>query len=159
MPRAYPNLLRAKDIAQKESTFSHPWNPLSEIAYTHLSGEAGLKRAGVSLMRVQPGKESLAYHLHHREEEWLYILSGRAIARIDGEEYEMGPGDFVGFPAPSVAHNMANPFDEELVYLSGGEYHDLEVSDFPELGKRMVRVGEKMTSYDLADGRAMLDED
>jgi uncharacterized cupin superfamily protein len=159
MPPDYRYLLRAKDIAKKESTFSHPWNRSSEIAYTHMSREAGLKRSGVSLMRVAPGKESLAYHLHHREEEWIYILSGRGIALIDGVECEMAPGDFVGFPAPSVAHNLANPFDEELVYLSGGEHREHEVADFPELGKRMVRMGEKVTVYDLADGQAMFDDD
>jgi len=159
MPSGYPNLLRAKDITQKECSFSHPWNPASEITYTHISREAGLTRSGVSLMRVPPGKESMAYHLHHLEEEWIYILSGRALALIDGGEYEMGPGDFVGFPTPSVAHNLANPFGEELVYLSGGEHHEHEIADFPELGKRMVRIGEEMTIYDLADGQAMFDDD
>ena len=133
MSETYPHLLRSDEIDRKSATFNHPWNPLSEVTYTHMSREAGLSRSGVSLVRIAPGKESFAYHLHYREEEWLYILSGRALARIDGAEYEMGPGDFVAFPTPSVAHNMSNPFDDELVYLSGGEHRSCEVADIPEL--------------------------
>lgn len=149
----YPGLLRAADISDRQSTFNHPWNPKSEVTGTHISRIAGLERTGVSLVRIAPGKESFAYHLHHREEEWIYVLAGRGVAQIDGHDYEMQPGDFVGFPAPSVAHNMTNPFDDELVYLMGGESLDHEIADFPALGKRMVRMGDKLEIYDLADGK------
>ena len=67
--RSYPYILRREAIKAGENTFSHPWNPQSEITGTHLSGLAGLKRTGVSLVRIPPGKESFAYHAHHREEE------------------------------------------------------------------------------------------
>jgi uncharacterized cupin superfamily protein len=159
MSNSYPHLLRSEEIDRKSANFSHPWNRQSEVAYTHMSHEAGLTRSGVSLIRIAPGKESFAYHLHHREEEWIYVLGGRGVARIDGAEYEMSPGDFVAFPTPSVAHNMSNPFDEELVYLSGGEHREHEVADFPELGRRMVRIGEQLTIYNLADGRPFVAEE
>lgn len=156
MSNIYPHLLRAADIAQKETTFNHPWNPKSQITGTHMSGIAGLRRSGVSLVRIAPGKESFAYHLHHREEEWIYILSGRGVAQIDGAEYELGPGDFVAFPTPSVAHNMSNPFTDELVYMMGGENLEHEIADFPTLGKRMIRLGPKVEIYNLADGKPFL---
>ena len=155
----YPGLLRAADIADRQSTFNHPWNSKSEITGTHASRLAGLKRTSVSLVRIAPGKESFAYHLHHREEEWIYVLAGRGVAQIDGRDYEMRPGDFVGFPAPSVAHKMTNPFEDELVYLMGGESLDHEVADFPALGKRMLRMGDKLEIYDLADGKPFFDPD
>lgn len=98
----YPHLFRREQIAESEVTFSHPWNPQSEIAGTHLSGLAGLERSGVSLVRIPPGKESFAYHLHHREEEWIYILSGSGLARVDGANYEMNAGDFIAFLTPST---------------------------------------------------------
>lgn len=148
----YPHLLRVADIKKAESTFSHPWNPKSEITGTHMSALAGLSRSGVSLVRIPAGKESFAYHLHHREEEWIYILSGRGVAQIDGEEYELGPGDFVAFPTPSVAHNMTNPHEQELVYMMGGENLEHEIADFPTLGKRMIKTGKSIEIYNLADG-------
>jgi len=118
-----------------------------------MSQLAGLSRTGVSLVRIAPGKESFAYHLHHREEEWIYLLKGRGVAQIDGHDYELGPGDFIAFPTPSVAHNMSNPFDVELTYLMGGETLEHEIADFPDLGKRMIRSGESIEIYELKDGK------
>lgn len=156
---AYPHIVRQAEARAAEGTFSHPWNPSSEITGTHLSQLAGLTRTGVSVARIAPGKESFAYHLHHVEEEWLYILSGRAVARIDGSEYELAPGDFVAFPTPSVAHNLMNPGPEELVYLMGGENQPHEVADFPDLDRRMVRLGDKLSVYRLSDGKGLDEND
>jgi uncharacterized cupin superfamily protein len=120
-----------------------------------LGDSVGLERIGISIMRVAPGKESFAYHLHHTEEEFIYVLSGRCVAEIADEEHEVGPGDFMGFPTPSVGHHLKNPFTEDLVYLSGGERRVSEVADFPRLDKRMVRVGMNVSMYGIEDAGAM----
>lgn len=151
--RDRPELIRAADIAAKAGTHSHPWNPKSEMKGVQLARETGLKRIGVSVATIPPGKESFVYHSHEREEEWLYILSGTGTAEIDGEEYEVGPGDFMGFPTPSVAHHLRNGGSEDLVYLMGGENRDVEIATFPRLGKKMVRVGESVEIYNVDDAR------
>ena len=156
---AFPHLYRKSEIEANEFAFTHPWNPNSRIEGTHLSELGGLERSGVSIVRVPPGRDSLVYHSHHREEEWIYILSGRARMRIDGAEDELAAGDFVAFPTPSVAHNLSNPFDDVVVYLVGGEHADAEVADFPDHDRRMVRLGDDMQVYRLSDGRPLLGED
>ena len=143
------NIVRAADIVAHSQEFSHPWNPNSLMHGTQLALSVGLKRTGVNFIRVPAGKESYVYHSHQNEEEWIYVLSGKAIALIDDVEYEVDAGDFIGFPAPSVAHHMRNPGPAELVYLVGGENRDTEVVDFPTLGKRMERRGKQMDVYDL----------
>jgi uncharacterized cupin superfamily protein len=143
------NIVRAADITAHEQEFSHPWNPQSLVRGTQLARSVGLKRTGVNFIRVPAGKESYVYHAHHHEEEWIYVLSGRAIALIDDAEYEVGPGDFIGFPAPSVAHHMRNPGPDELVYLVGGENRDNEIIDCPGVRKRLVRRGTQMDVSDL----------
>ncbi len=145
-----PHILRRADVTTIEHTFSHPWNPRSEIRGTQLGRTLGLQRSGVSIAHLAPGKESFCYHAHQREEEWIYILSGRGLAEIDGQNYEVGAGDFMAFPTPSVAHHLRNPFDEELTYLMGGENLDVEIADFPTLGKRMLRTPGKVEVVDLA---------
>ena len=80
-------------------------------------------------------------------------MAGRGTAEIDGADYEVGPGDFMGFPAPSVAHHLRNTGEEALVYLMGGERLEAEVATFPKLGRKMVRVGETVEIYDVADAR------
>ena len=147
-------LIRAGEAREQASRFSHPWNPNSEVYATRLSSQVGLSRGGMSWVRVPPGKESFVYHSHYREEEWIYILSGRGVAEIAGEEYEIATGDFMGFPPPQTAHHLRNSGAEDLVYLVGGEALDSDIADFPGLGKRMVRRGHDIEIYDVSDARS-----
>ncbi len=133
-------LWKADELQSQERAVTQRLNPNSHLLRTGLSRLAGLQRAHVSLGRIPPGKDSFAYHSHMVEEEWVYILSGRGLADIDGRQYDVGPGDFMGFPAPGTAHLLRNPFDEELVYLMGGEAVPLDVLDYPKLGKSFLLV-------------------
>lgn len=146
-------ILRAKEIADSIQTFSHPWNSKSEISGAYLGRTVELKRTGVNFIKIAPGKESFVYHSHYREEEWIYILSGRGMAEIDGEEFEVGSGDFMGFPTPSVAHHLRNIGDDDLVYLVGGENLEVEIAEFPHLKKRMIRRGDSVEIYDASDAK------
>ncbi len=145
-------LVRAvHDDDERWQAFAHPLNPRSEIHGVSLSELAGMRRVGVHLARIPPGKEAFIYHSHTCEEEFVFILSGRAVAEIGDEEHEVGAGDFMGFPTPSIPHHLRNPFDEPVVYLMGGERTEVEVADFPRLGKRIVRTGSAAFLVDHAD--------
>lgn len=127
----------------------HPYNPNAEVHAWALSRMAGLRRLAVNLEALPPGKESAVYHVHHREEEWAYVVAGSGVAEVDGVEHGVGPGDFLGFP-PGVAHQVVNRSAEELVVLVGGEViPDVEVADFPKLGRRLVRIGARLAVYPL----------
>jgi uncharacterized cupin superfamily protein len=140
MERKKAGVLRARDIDGATRTYHQRLNPRSRFRGAGIGRLGGLERTGVSLARLAPGEESFAYHAHLIEEEWLYVLHGRGVALIDGANVELGPGDFVAFPAPSVPHLLRNPFGEELVYLMGGENRAVDVLDYPELGKSYVLV-------------------
>ena len=144
-------LWTAAELKTQERATTQRLNPNSHLLRTGLSRLAGLQRAHVSLGRIPPGKDSFAYHAHMIEEEWVYMLAGRGLADIDGKTYEVGPGDFMGFPTPGIAHLLRNPFDTELVYLMGGEAVPLDVLDYPALGKRFLLVRGKGVSefYEL----------
>lgn len=115
--------------------------------------KVGLKRTGVNFAKIPPGKESFVYHSHYCEEEWIYILSGYGIAEIDGEDFEVSSGDFIAFPTPSVAHHLKNAGDEDLVYLMGGENCNVEIGDFPNHGKRIIRRGDHVEVFDIKDAQ------
>ena len=76
---------------------------------------------------------------------------GKGVIDVDGQEHLVGPGDFAGFPARSAAHQLQNPFGKSLVCLMGGERRDVNISDFPRLGKRLYRHGDAMEVYDASD--------
>ncbi len=133
------SLVRAARIAATPAfAFRHPLNPNSEVHLRSPSDLAGLRRTAFHVGRIPPGKESFIYHSHRHQEEWVYVLEGRGIAEIDDREYEVGPGDFMGFTAPGVAHHLRNPSASDLVYLMGGERGDFEIGEFPRHGKRGI---------------------
>lgn len=148
MSDAPKNIIRAKDQTASAFHFRHPLGGgNSEIAMTMLAKAAGLKRAGVNFGRVPPGKEAFVYHRHHNEEEWVYILEGCAMSDIENAQEEVGPGDFIAYPA-GVAHNLLNIGEGDLVYLMGGEQSSVEIADFPRHGKRLIRAGERLEFVD-----------
>jgi len=137
MSEAKPLIRKSERPAELE--FHHPLNTNSEIRGWQLSRITGLSRTALNFFRISPGRESFVPHTHTTEEEWVYILSGRGVALIGSEETEVGPGDFMGFSAPSIAHHLRNPFAEDLVYLCGGEIRELDVCSYPEQGMLLIR--------------------
>lgn len=113
---------------------SHPLNDRSELFMTRLSDRTGLSHVGVSMARVPPGKESFALHAHSVQEEWIFVLSGRGVVRMEGGDVAVESGDFVGFPPDGPAHVVVNPSDQDLVYLQGGDRREGDRGRFPELG-------------------------
>jgi uncharacterized cupin superfamily protein len=75
-----------------------------------------------------------------------FISFRGGIAEIDSEEIDVAAGTFMAFSTPSVPHHLKNPFDQHLVYLMGGENREMEIADFPRLGKRMLRNGDRLRS-------------
>jgi uncharacterized cupin superfamily protein len=122
-----------------EAHVRHPWNANSDVYLKRLSHVIGLRRVSLSIARVPPGKESFVYHRHERDEEFLFVLSGRGLAEIGAETFEVAAGDFMGFPAPDgPPHHLTNPFGEDFVYLMGGESSCFDIGYFPRLGRRLV---------------------
>ena len=117
-----------------EMHVSHPLNERSEIFMTRLSDPTGLSHLGISLARIPAGKESFALHVHSIQEEWIYVLSGEGVVRIDDDEVPVQAGDFVGFPANGPAHVVRNTSDADLMLLQGGDRRKGDRGRFPELG-------------------------
>ncbi len=143
MPDPDPSkaLLTAGTIAGLvEVEHVHQFNA-NAVRFTRSLGDlVGLKSIGLHLVRVEPGRDTTTFHNHQVDEEFLYILSGHALAEIGDDTFEVGPGDFMGFSANSLPHSMSNPFEEDLVYLMGGQRNQIDVCDYPRLKKRMYRV-------------------
>ncbi len=95
---------------------------------------------GVNWMCVPPGRAPVPFHTHQHEDEVFYVLSGRGVLRYGDELREVGAGDCISCPAGTgKAHQLANPFSEELVYLAIGHHDPHEVCTYPDTGKVMVR--------------------
>lgn len=67
------------------------------------------ERAGMKYWRVEPGA-TLPAHRHHHEQIG-YVISGRLVAVVEGEEVPLEPGDSYRFS--SNEHHGAENRDEE----------------------------------------------
>jgi uncharacterized cupin superfamily protein len=134
-------LITAAELAaMPERSHRHQFND-NAVRLTRTIGEAvGLQRIGLHLVRLPPGRDSTQHHYHDADEEFLYVLSGRGIASIGEQSFAVGPGDFMGFPAPSPAHSLHNPFDEDLLYLMGGERHAVDAVHYPRIRRSMLKA-------------------
>lgn len=145
-------VLTRKDIdAMEELEVPHPLNPRSGAGFRSLSDAVGLQRVGFHMIRLPPGTEANEYHTHRFEEEFYYVLEGRGVVLIEGQEHEVGPGSFMGFPASSGPHLMTNPFDEDLLCLVGGERREFELAEFPRHDKVLIRAGRDAWLVDADD--------
>jgi uncharacterized cupin superfamily protein len=134
-------LLTSKDIeALPEEARIHALDPASVRHTRSLGDAAGLGTIGIHLVRLEQGRTSSVHHFHHHDEEWLYVLSGRGVAEIGDEKFNVGAGDFMGFVAGSLPHSLVNPNAEDLVYLVGGNRLPFDVCDYPRIRMRRYRT-------------------
>lgn len=110
------------------------WKPLTPAL------DASPGRIGANLSRVPPGRTACPFHTHAREDEVFFVLSGRGVFRYGDAVREIRAGDCISCPAGTgVAHQLANPFDEDLVYFAVGLNDPHEVCTYPDSGKVMIR--------------------
>ena len=132
-------LTAATITAMPERAHVHQFNDKALRLTRTLSDAVGLQRIGIHLVRLASGMESTQFHYHDSDEEFIYILAGRAVADIGESSFEVQAGDFMGFPAPSPAHLLRNPFTEDLVYLMGGERNAADVVHYPRIKRSMIK--------------------
>ncbi|MTJ80503.1 MAG: cupin domain-containing protein [Telmatospirillum sp.] len=133
-----PNVVNVRDIAEIDMENGTPWGGAYKPLPPVLDQDAG--RLGANLSRVPPGRTMGPFHSHQLEDEIFYVLSGRGILRYGDRIQEIGPGDCVSCPAGvGTAHQIANPFDQDLVYLAIGRNDPNEVCVYPDSGKIKVR--------------------
>lgn len=86
---------------------------------THIEG-AGERLARQEIepfyVALEPQSSSGERQVVHTGHEFVYCLSGRVEYLIDGEVYELDPGDFLVFEA-ALPHLWRNPGDERAAFL------------------------------------------
>ncbi len=133
-------VVKAHEIEAMEGVAkTHFLNPNAKRVNKSLGDLTGLTGIGVHLIEVPPGAASTEFHLHHHEDECAYVLTGTGVVRIGEEEFEIGPGDFIGYRAGGLPHTMLNTSQGPLRCLVVGERRPHDVGDYPERSKRIFR--------------------
>lgn len=101
-----------------------------------LHAPTGLTHQAVRFAEVAAGGRSTVLHTHDRTDEWVFILAGKAAARVGDATFEVGANDFLGYPAGGPAHMLTAL--EPLTYLVGGQIDATDVVTYPAAGRRRV---------------------
>ncbi len=137
--------------AMTERAHQHQFNGNAVRMTRTLGVPGGLEHMGVHLIRLEPGFDSTQFHYHDADEEFVLILSGTGRAFIGEQTFDVGPGDFMGFPAPSPGHSLHNHSQGDLVYLVGGEANRSDVVHYPWIRRTLIKSHGRRAWVDWAD--------
>ncbi|WP_293450602.1 cupin domain-containing protein [Planktotalea sp.] len=99
----------------------------------------GLTGFGFHIIEIEPGHDSTEHHMHHFEDECVYVLSGIATAYIGENPHQIGAGDFIGYRKGGAAHSITNTGTETFRCIVVGERLAYDVGFYTRLGKRIYR--------------------
>lgn len=132
------HVVNVDEVLEVDYTKDGCWGGIDKPLTPSMRPKGG--RLGVNLSRLPPGHTMCPFHYHEREDEVFFILSGRGVLRYGEDFRTLRAGDCVSCPAGTkVAHQIANPFEEDLTYLSIGPHDPHEVCVYPDSDKVMVR--------------------
>ncbi|MAE58735.1 MAG: hypothetical protein CME69_07630 [Halobacteriovorax sp.] len=128
-----------------EDTFSYPGDDETFSNGLCLSRHYNMKSVAIWLERIPPGKRTSWDHAHSFEEEFVFILKGNPIVRLNGENHRARPFYGIDFKAGSgVAHTLINDSTEDIYYLCVGECEAKEDRIFyPNQRERNLEMREK----------------
>jgi putative monooxygenase len=89
---------------------------------------AGTTSGFLGRLTLRPG-EFVSEHYHPYSEEFLYVVRGELIVRVDGEPVRLGPGAALFVPI-GVRHRVENPGTEQAEAV----FHLGPLAPRPELG-------------------------
>ena len=118
----------------KNSNYPEPFASQVGIRTKRRLGDAfGLENFGVNITELAPGAMSALKHAHAVQDEFVYLLAGRATLIVGDAEHEMLPGDCVGFRAGTgIAHHLVNRSGEPVSFLEVGDRSAGDVASYPD---------------------------
>lgn len=118
-----------------------------------LGDHFGLANFGVNLTTLAPGAISALKHHHGRQDEFVYVLSGTPTLRHGEEEYQMSPGECIGFKGGSgLAHQLRNHGEVDAVYLEVGDRLPGDTVEYPDDDLALVQGADGTWSARHKDG-------
>lgn len=143
-------LVTKEEITQYEGiSKTHFLNENAKRVNKSLGDLTGLAGFGFHIIEIEPGYESTELHMHHHEDECVYILDGEAEATIGDSQFRVKQGDFLGYRAGGEAHKLENVGAAVLRCIVVGQRLDHDVGDYPVKKKRIYR--NKDMKWNLVD--------
>ncbi|MBC7712188.1 MAG: cupin domain-containing protein [Rhizobacter sp.] len=110
-----------KDFIEADNSHYKGSDELLSIG-SPIGKKLGLKKIGIHIETLPPGRRTSWPHAESAEEEFAYVIEGNPDVWIDGNIHALKPGDFVAFPSGTgIAHAFLNNTESTCLLLVGGE--------------------------------------
>lgn len=117
-----PGFIKHCEEMRADESFSYPGDTETFGTGAAIGRKLGLNRVAINYEVLQPGDRSSWPHAHKEEEEFIFVLEGTPQVWIDGNVYDLNPGDCVGLPPRTGhAHTLINNSDKEVKAIVVGE--------------------------------------
>jgi uncharacterized cupin superfamily protein len=134
--KTYPIALVAADapLRTKQSLYPEPYFSMMNGREKRPLGDLfGLNNFGVNFTRLAPKGMSALRHAHTKQDEFIYIVSGRPTLVTDAGITHLQPGMCAGFRAGTGnGHKLFNNTDEDVVYLEVGDRTEGDAVTYPD---------------------------
>lgn len=128
--------VRASEIAPRTKPSNYPPLFAARMAgriKRSLGNYFALTNFGVNLTTLAPGAISALRHAHSRQDEFIYVLTGRIRLHYDTGIWDLEPGMCAGFAAGTGnAHHLINLSDEDASYLEIGDRTPGDEGSYPD---------------------------
>lgn len=119
-----------------------------------LGDHFGLSNFGINQTTLAPAAISALAHHHSKQDEFIYILEGSATLLHGETEYQLSPGDCMGFKAGSgVGSQLVNRSSEPVVYLEVGDRTVGDEVDYPNDDLKAEQQPGGIWKFTHKDGR------
>lgn len=133
-------IVTAEEIAAMEGLRkTHFLNPNAKRINKSLGDLTGLTGFGFHIIEVEPGCETTEHHVHHFEDECVFVLAGEATAITGDDEQPIKTGDFIGYRKGGLAHSIKNTGTEIFRCIVVGLRLAHDVADYTRQAKRIYR--------------------
>jgi uncharacterized cupin superfamily protein len=136
MSKPTPPAFDPRDVAETNFTsLPEPLRTENSRRWNRRLGEhAGLKNFGVNLTRLVPGSQSSFRHAHHKQDEFIWVVSGEVVLETNEGAQTLGAGMCAGFPAGGGnAHRFVNRSSADALLLVVGDRTPFDEVVYPDV--------------------------
>ena len=116
------------------SSYPEPFKSLmGSSVWRALGDQFGLTQFGINLETLKPGDQSSLRHWHTLSDEFIYMMEGELILRMNDGEFILRPGMCMGFKAGDRnAHHLINRSNADAKFIVIGTRAPNDLAFYPD---------------------------
>jgi mannose-6-phosphate isomerase-like protein (cupin superfamily) len=150
----WPMIVSGKVVVAKPEENRFPFGSAQQarLSPCKLTSEDSARTLSIFELNVSPGTGTVR-HVHHREDEWFYVLSGEFIFEAGQDRYNLPAGGSIWLPRdiPHVFANVTGVVGKLIAICQPGGFEKFldELGNTPAGQMNEARMKEVMARYGM----------